>query len=346
MMGNICQNIQEQIIEYVTGTLPSKEIATLQAHISQCEVCRKYLEAHQADDKLFKDFTKTLQPVLSRIEDNVIGAIYSEGTTKPINTISMLGVIMRNRIIKFAAAAVIIIAVLIGMNQFGISIDGASVAWASVVEKLEIDIKASNTIHILLTICSKSPKIGEITEDMETESVYVKGELWLRRYPMATKTIIEDKQTVYSTEDTFVALNHDSKTWLEYPTPKESEKRKLHGLFDLLISGDFPTHLKTEGFTMSEGRVIGQEIIEGENTTIYEFTSKPIETTLDVAKITPIFKCWISNLDNRVVRLHQYIGDRDKPLVSLDFIEYNTDIPTGTFDVVIPEGYAKQLSSE
>ncbi len=45
--------------------------------------------------------------------------------------------IMRSPITKIAAAAVIIIAVLIGINQFGGSIDGASVAWADVAERFE-----------------------------------------------------------------------------------------------------------------------------------------------------------------------------------------------------------------
>ncbi|MHC4395475.1 MAG: hypothetical protein ACYS1A_07440 [Planctomycetota bacterium] len=45
--------------------------------------------------------------------------------------------IMRSRITKLAAAAVIIIAVMIGINQFGGSIDPASVAWADVVENMK-----------------------------------------------------------------------------------------------------------------------------------------------------------------------------------------------------------------
>jgi len=45
--------------------------------------------------------------------------------------------IMKNRITKIAAAAVIIIAVLIGISQFGGSIDGASVAWAEVANMIE-----------------------------------------------------------------------------------------------------------------------------------------------------------------------------------------------------------------
>ena len=45
--------------------------------------------------------------------------------------------IMKNRITKFAAAAVIIIAVMLGINYIGGSPDGASVAWADVLEKIE-----------------------------------------------------------------------------------------------------------------------------------------------------------------------------------------------------------------
>jgi hypothetical protein len=45
--------------------------------------------------------------------------------------------IMKSRITKFAVAAILIIAVLIGINQFSGSIDGVSVAWADVAEKVE-----------------------------------------------------------------------------------------------------------------------------------------------------------------------------------------------------------------
>ena len=43
---------------------------------------------------------------------------------------------MKSRITKLAAAAVIIIAVLIGVNQFGGSIDGANVAFAEVIQQI------------------------------------------------------------------------------------------------------------------------------------------------------------------------------------------------------------------
>jgi outer membrane lipoprotein-sorting protein len=45
--------------------------------------------------------------------------------------------IMKSPITKIAAAAVIIIAVMLGINYIGGSFDGASVAWADVLEKIE-----------------------------------------------------------------------------------------------------------------------------------------------------------------------------------------------------------------
>ena len=46
------------------------------------------------------------------------------------------GTIMRSRITKIAAAAVIIIAVFVGIHQFGGSFDGTSIAWSAVLEKV------------------------------------------------------------------------------------------------------------------------------------------------------------------------------------------------------------------
>jgi hypothetical protein len=60
---------------------------------------------------------------------------FSETLMQPKRLI-FLEYIMKNKITKLAAAAVIIIAILIGIHYLGGSIDGASVAWAQVVEQI------------------------------------------------------------------------------------------------------------------------------------------------------------------------------------------------------------------
>jgi hypothetical protein len=54
-----------------------------------------------------------------------------------IETISIWRIIMKSPISKLAVAAVVIFAVMIGVNQFGGSIDGVGVAWGKVAEKIE-----------------------------------------------------------------------------------------------------------------------------------------------------------------------------------------------------------------
>ena len=52
-------------------------------------------------------------------------------------TQSVWRIIMRSNITKLATAAIVIAAILVGINRFGGSIDGASVVWAQVVKNIE-----------------------------------------------------------------------------------------------------------------------------------------------------------------------------------------------------------------
>jgi len=56
--------------------------------------------------------------------------------SKQASHTAMWRIIMKSRITKLAVAAVIVIAVLIGINQFGGSIDGSSIVWADVQKAL------------------------------------------------------------------------------------------------------------------------------------------------------------------------------------------------------------------
>jgi hypothetical protein len=69
-----------------------------------------------------------VQSVMSRLETS------SDTVQKPTPT--FVRRFLMKPFTKFAAAAVLVFAVLIGINQFGISIDGAGVVWAQVVEEL------------------------------------------------------------------------------------------------------------------------------------------------------------------------------------------------------------------
>lgn len=71
-------------------------------------------------------------------------------------------IIMKSKITKLATAAVIVIAVLIGINQFGGSIDGSSVAWADIQKALG-EVNWMHLVHIS-------------NESQEKDYVVIRGE--------------------------------------------------------------------------------------------------------------------------------------------------------------------------
>lgn len=91
-------------------------------------------------EKIKKLFAKSDVTVNSKIDDRIISNALtalekSEKTQSVSPEPNIWRIIMKSRITKLAAAAVIFIAILIVVNQFGGSLDGASVAWADVAER-------------------------------------------------------------------------------------------------------------------------------------------------------------------------------------------------------------------
>jgi hypothetical protein len=110
MMDDICERIQEQIPELITGTLPAEKAEELRRHIDTCPACSEYLRALQADDRLLSDFAEAMQPSVSRLEDNVLDVLNGQASEKRPVATSIRSMILKGPVIKFAAAAVLLIA--------------------------------------------------------------------------------------------------------------------------------------------------------------------------------------------------------------------------------------------
>jgi hypothetical protein len=97
-------------------------------------------------------------------------------------------IIMKTKITKFAIAAIIIITVLIGINQFGGSVDVAGVAWGGVIEKIE---QIPTVIYEMTSVIS----FPGANREMSTKSdvydggaqgnrvdIYMNGELGMQKF--------------------------------------------------------------------------------------------------------------------------------------------------------------------
>lgn len=110
-MENTCENIQEQILELITGSLSADTKTELERHIEKCPACSDYLKALQGDDQLLDDFVEAMQPTVARLESNVIDALGCRPLDKTVHTIPIWRRISKSPITKLAAAAVIIVAI-------------------------------------------------------------------------------------------------------------------------------------------------------------------------------------------------------------------------------------------
>lgn len=115
-MQDDCKNVQNQMAELVTGTLPAEEAAELQGHVSTCAACQAYLKALQADDVLLGEFVESMQPAVARIEGKVTEALNREPSSRPARAILIWRTIIKSKVTKIAAAAVIAIALLVPLS--------------------------------------------------------------------------------------------------------------------------------------------------------------------------------------------------------------------------------------
>jgi hypothetical protein len=93
-------------------------------------------------EKIKRLFAKSDVTVNSKVDDRIISDVLtafdkSEKTQSVSSEPNIWRIIMKSKITKLATAAVIIIAVLISISQFGGSIDGASQVFASMLEEMQ-----------------------------------------------------------------------------------------------------------------------------------------------------------------------------------------------------------------
>ena len=139
---NDCQNRREEITALVLGELESKAVVELRRHIESCETCQSLYQAMTDEEVTIRSAFGAIADRGEFVENSLIERLdeknkvtsRAEAGLEKTNKI-IWRIIMTSPITKIAAAAVIIIAVLVGAFQISCSME--SVAWAKVVENIE-----------------------------------------------------------------------------------------------------------------------------------------------------------------------------------------------------------------
>jgi hypothetical protein len=139
---NTHKTIEKMLIAYMLGELTPQQDQQVQFHLAECKKCKSELErlenvlsyAQTMHRQSFED--ATAEAAKAKLFNAVSNEKTKQSAGERPSPASVWRLIMKSKITKLAAAAVIIIAVLIGIEQFGGKFGVASVAWGDVVRPI------------------------------------------------------------------------------------------------------------------------------------------------------------------------------------------------------------------
>ena len=115
-MADPCDNMADEIVQFVDGALASNRIDTVQGHLKSCPGCGAYYDRLMRDSRDLAGFVASLDDVVARIETQVTQKLNSNSYEQYVDVRRQT---MRSDFLKMTlAAAVIIIAVIIGRGYF------------------------------------------------------------------------------------------------------------------------------------------------------------------------------------------------------------------------------------
>jgi hypothetical protein len=151
-MNNPCEKMRDKIADYVLGLLNQEEIEAFDEHISQCLQCKEYTESLQSEKRSLLQLGKTLDSEMNTRQAEIIEAL-NQTSSEKTKLLSICRIIMKSKISKLATAAVIIIALYLGLQ---IPSNLLSITYA-----LEDTIEAYNSIRWVHIVESATFSFGE-----------------------------------------------------------------------------------------------------------------------------------------------------------------------------------------
>jgi len=233
-----------------------------------------------------------------------------KGASASPSPLSIRKMIMKSPFTKLAAAAALIIALLIGMNQFG----KTSVAWAEVAKKVEncrgliCQIKETRTMKV----AGKEVEIRTRTE------MYGSAEHGIRQDRYQDDKLIV---TVY------VSLSDNQIVSVMHPMMKYGREPLEEG-----FAGEFaqlsPQKVVAD-LLSKDHKKLGRRIIEGREAEGVEVSNKNVTTRVWVAVDTQ----W------PILYEIQYKDGEDKPYLVMDNFQWEVELEASLFEPNIPADY-------
>jgi len=294
-----CEESKELLVAYFEGLLENSEQQAVEEHLKDCPVCRAELqELKGLHDRLVTNGKALAQ---SNLEKDVMNQVIREQNTRlkaaarATGALKIRRTIMKSPVLKITAAAVIIIAVLIGINPFG-----GTVTWAQVIEPI---LNARTIVFDLI--------IGNDESGMVQHEIVI-GSLMRRTMSnMPNMTMIIDADN-----EKLLALDTEGKTAAYADISGDLGER--HRSFI-----KFVRQIVTQ---LQEGQVeqLGEKVIDGQKAVGFVGKGQNEEVTIwaDPETALPIrIEARIGQEFSFIMKNFEFNADLDESLVSMDVPE-------------------------
>jgi hypothetical protein len=248
---------------------------------------------------------------------------FSETQTKQPRHYALWENIMRSRITKLAAAAVIIIALIVSIHQFGRSIE--SVALADVAKKIE---QIKNCVFKKTTTTSSDngtnafDSLVYYTEDAVREDIYDNKKITKQVYVKFSEGIV-------------VGVDHKLKVFGEMDLADEDIKQ---------FSSISPKNIVDLILSKGKYKKLGRKTVDGVLSEGFEFDDKRTMLSMDKDKIkNAVMRLWVDvNTDLPVrVELDCVLINNSKVNVVMYNPKWDVELEPDYFEPNIPADYVK-----
>jgi outer membrane lipoprotein-sorting protein len=112
-MNNDCEKMKDQIADLVSGILSEAPEQKLQQHLVECPVCREYARALKNEDVSLTKFVSDIGTDMIHRQERLLQTIDCFDPSKENEILSIPKIAAKSPITKYAAAAVVAIAVIL-----------------------------------------------------------------------------------------------------------------------------------------------------------------------------------------------------------------------------------------
>ena len=324
-MSDRCRDIREMIASALVGDVPANDRKNVEDHLAECPDCRQYQEDLLKDDHLLTSFVESVETTVSRLEGRIMDSIENTRTDALASNArthqsSWWSWILQNRLVKAAAAAVVVLGIVFAVNFFDRGGD-ANFAWAQVIKQVEdaqdfiCHVRKDNTRDADLDMVKyHSAKFGDRTDMYRRDD---------GRF-VAAQYLKPGDKTLY-------VLVHREKTYALVELSDEQLESMTHssakGLVELFKSDEYE-ELGTK--TIDGVRAVG---IEVNNPEIFKgtFSESTIRMWVDVDTEWPI----------RIEYEAEAQGGKVRTKAVMDDFQWNPTLTKADFEFEIPADYKK-----